>query len=143
MPRSKEYQKTWRERNADKIARNYQRFLDSQKNARRDRATWADAQLTRLKYKAKRLNLPFDLKAGDIVAPLRCPVLGVRLRYDATRGPHGPTIDRIIPKKGYTKKNVCVISALANAWKCDCTDANQLRRVADYIERATRKRYVK
>ena len=64
--------------------------------------------------------IPFSLKIEDIVIPEFCPILGIRLERGA--GSHGakdtsPTLDRIIPKRGYVKGNVHVISRRANMIK--------------------------
>ena len=45
------------------------------------------------------------------------------------------SFDRINPAKGYTKGNVRIISLRANRLKFDCVDPEELRRVANYIER--------
>lgn len=77
-------------------------------------------------YQAKRRseakNLPFDLKLEDIKIPEVCPLLGIQLKkdYEGNRD-HSPSLDRIIPEKGYTKDNVRVISDKANRMKSDIT----------------------
>lgn len=65
---------------------------------------------------------PFDLEPLDIVIPSVCPLLGVRLVTKNTEmRPNSPTLDRILPEKGYTKDNVWVISARANTIKNDAS----------------------
>jgi hypothetical protein len=74
------------------------------------------------KQRAKRFNLPFNLKPSDIIIPKRCPVLGIELKKaDIKMNDFSPTLDRIDPLKGYTKDNICVISNRANRIKSDGT----------------------
>lgn len=93
------------------------------------------------KARANKLGVPFDLKEGDLVFPEFCPVLGIKLEFG--RGKRGcrnhasPSMDRLIPEKGYTKENVRIISNRANYIKANATAAEH-RAVADYIERETR-----
>jgi hypothetical protein len=76
--------------------------------------------LNSARCRAKKAGLPFDLKPEDIVFPECCPVLGVRLERSVGKsGPNSPSLDRIIPEKGYVKGNVAVISYRANAMKQD------------------------
>ena len=84
--------------------------------------------LSRCKYRAKQAGLPFNLTKDDIAIPEFCPVLGIKLRQmsideEPKRGyhPSAPSLDRIIPKLGYVKGNVRVISARANLLKNDAT----------------------
>lgn len=84
--------------------------------------------LSRCKYRAKQSGLPFNLTKNDIVIPEFCPVLGIKIRQmsideEPKRGyhPNAPSLDRIVPKLGYVKGNVRVISARANLLKNDAT----------------------
>jgi hypothetical protein len=94
--------------------------------------------LTKLRYRAKRDGIPFDLEPSDFVLPTHCPVLGIPITFPAPPySPGLPTFDRSIPKLGYVKGNVTIISWRANTLKSDCIDAAELRKVADYIDRVT------
>lgn len=80
------------------------------------------------KQRARKRGVPFDLLPQDIVAPVRCPALGMVLDYDCTPGrgvggfsPNSPSLDRIVPARGYVKGNVAVISNRANILKRDQT----------------------
>lgn len=89
----------------------------------------------RAKSRARIKNLEFDLKPSDIKIPAKCPILEIDLI--ATKGKSGsfnnsPSLDRINPLKGYTKDNISVISALANAMKNNATK-EQLLKFADWI----------
>jgi hypothetical protein len=72
--------------------------------------------------RAKKQNIPFDLVPEDIVVPEICPVLGIPLiRQKGKRNNNTPSLDRIIPEKGYVKDNVRIISWRANRLKCDAS----------------------
>lgn len=93
------------------------------------------------KSRANLTGIPFNLELSDIVIPERCPVLGIELQA-SSRGKHGaspnsPSLDRIVPKLGYVKGNVRIISFRANAIKYNATAA-ELRLVADYAEKVER-----
>jgi len=92
--------------------------------------------LKNAKARAKNSNLDFDLEEADITVPQKCPVLGIDIAHYQTKEnrDHSVTLDRIDPKKGYTKKNTRIISYLANRIKSDCTDPIVFRKIADYIE---------
>jgi len=95
------------------------------------------------KSRAKKDNIPFNLTT-ELVQQLwpvggLCPILNLPLelrRGDRLKGPipMSPTLDRIIPEKGYTQGNVAIISARANTLKNDCTDPAIFRRLADWLE---------
>ena len=62
------------------------------------------------------------------MAPTNCPVLVVPMKVNKGKkgaGKYSPTIDRIIPEKGYVKANVVVMSKLANEIKSDSTSPNK------------------
>jgi len=77
----------------------------------------------RAKSRAKDKGLDFDLKKSDIIIPDSCPILGVPLVVHTGSGawPDSPSLDRILPEKGYTKGNVWVISQKANQMKGNAT----------------------
>ena len=78
--------------------------------------------LSKARCRAKKGNLPFDLELEDIKIPDICPLLGIKLSVG--RGghkPNSPTVDRIVPSKGYIKGNVWVISHRANTIKNNST----------------------
>ncbi len=94
------------------------------------------------KTRARALGVRFDLQAEDIVIPDRCPLLGIPLlvnRESWRKGPspNAPSLDRLIPGKGYVKGNVRVISFLANAMKTNATPEQLLefaKNVPFYVE---------
>lgn len=67
------------------------------------------------KKRAKLGNLPFNITKEDIVFGDFCPVFGTKFVYDANAHCSiSPSLDKIIPSKGYVKGNICVISFRAN-----------------------------
>lgn len=81
--------------------------------------------------RAIKLGLPFAIEPDDIIIPDQCPVLGIPL--DGRDRNHTPSLDRVIPQRGYTIENICVISFRANRMKGDATVA-ELLSVVNYIE---------
>jgi hypothetical protein len=78
--------------------------------------------LARAKSRAKKHNLPFNLELDDIVIPEKCPLLGIEIESTEVRNsPNNPSLDKIIPEKGYIKGNVWVISNRANTLKNDAS----------------------
>lgn len=90
------------------------------------------------RQRAKQNNIPFNLSAEDIVIPRLCPVLGCRLRHGKNKRPieQSPTLDRIVPSRGYVKGNVIVISSLANRIK-STANWRQILSVGMWLKRLT------
>lgn len=84
------------------------------------------------KARAKQQDVAFDLSPQDLTIPNVCPVLGILLERNNTRQNDGsPTIDRIIPRNGYVRGNVIVVSAKANRIKNNAT-VEEIQQVADF-----------
>lgn len=95
------------------------------------RALW----LTNIKVRAKKKGLPFDLTLEDLFFPDLCPVLGIPMVERSGKfNDNSPSIDRLIPEKGYVKGNVRIISYRANRIKCHAT-IDDLRLILAYMER--------
>jgi hypothetical protein len=79
--------------------------------------------LKRAQKRAVEKEILFDLCVDDIHIPEFCPILGIKLNVGKTQGPDdfSPSLDRIIPEKGYTKTNIKVISMRANRMKSNAT----------------------
>ena len=89
------------------------------------------------KSRALRKNLPFNITIEDVTIPNMCPVLGIPIvigqgKVDRSTPDNAPSLDRIVPAKGYTKGNVQVISKRANALKWDST-IEELEKVLAYM----------
>jgi hypothetical protein len=86
--------------------------------------------------RALQKGIPCTITIDDFEIPTHCPVLGIKL----ARGSHkvsqhsSPSLDRVIPSKGYVPGNIAVISTRANRLKCDCTSGAELRLVADWLD---------
>lgn len=94
--------------------------------------------LTFCKVNAKRQNVPFDLTLQDIKIPTLCPVFGVKLRRNAgKRDNWSPSVDRIIPEKGYVRNNIIIVSWRANFIKSDAT-IEELEALAIFYRRLTK-----
>ena len=79
--------------------------------------------LATVKCRAKREGIDFNLELKDIVIPEFCPLLGIKLCLDNTNEDvsSSPSVDKLIPSKGYTKGNVIVISHRANTIKSNAS----------------------
>lgn len=88
-----------------------------------------------IKSRARKNSIPFDLELEDVISPEVCPILGIPIfERHGKIGPmqNSPSVDRIIPEKGYVKGNIRVISQKANAMKQDCSE-KELIKFAEYI----------
>jgi hypothetical protein len=90
--------------------------------------------LARAKSRAKKNNLAFNIELDDIVIPETCPLLGIKIESTEERNsPNNPSLDKIIPEKGYIKGNVWVISNRANTLKNDAT-LQELKTLVENLE---------
>jgi hypothetical protein len=90
---------------------------------------------TSAKRRSKVKNIIFDIKYTDIVIPEFCPVLGIKLEcHKNIMQDNSPTLDRLIPRKGYTKENIRVISYKANSIKRDAS-AEELEKVYNWLKK--------
>ena len=89
------------------------RSLDGESNTPRHRLYKS------VKQRAKNKELPFDLTLDDIQIPEVCPILGIPLQHHTEPGcyDNSPSVDRKVPKLGYVRSNIWVISGLANRIK--------------------------
>lgn len=116
-----ERSRRWRERKAN----NPEHFRRLRAKYRRKNP--ARHMFLRCRKRAKQLGIKFTITEADIVIPRKCPVLGLSLVV-LTSGKRGgrwqdfsPTLDRVIPSRGYVPGNVWVISGRANRIKNDGT----------------------
>ena len=74
--------------------------------------------ISRAKFRAIEKAVPFNLTIEDIEFVDTCPILNIPLNWEGgPRVKNTPSLDRIIPEKGYVKGNVRIISNLANMMK--------------------------
>lgn len=105
------------------------------KNMRWAKENPVKRMLHQARSNAKRRGIPFLITEKDLVIPVLCPVLGLKLEFFAGfNAPQLPSIDRLRPELGYVPGNVRVISWRANRLKVDCVNPEELRAVAAYIE---------
>lgn len=108
--------------------------------AKRQRTIWY-----RLRRRSKALDLPFDLNPADIIIPPVCPALGIPLISSVGTGQRNdntPSVDRIVPSKGYVKGNILVISLRANRIKNNAT-LEELVKIAEYYHNLELARFPK
>jgi hypothetical protein len=89
------------------------------------RALWE-----RARRRARQAGVQFTIKPGDIAVPSVCPALGIRITIGKERSSGSPSLDRIIPTRGYVRGNVRVISDKANRLKSNLTPAELRKRAA-------------
>ena len=86
------------------------------------------------RLRARKAGIPFDITEDDIHIPTYCPVLGILMAHFGESRDNSPSLDRIIPKTGYVRNNIQVISMRANRIKADAT-LEELRAVLYWLER--------
>ena len=87
------------------------------------------------KKRAKEKGIEFSITRDDLTVPEFCPILGIRIEANERRWQDSsPSIDRIVPERGYVKENVQIISARANRIKNDAT-VDELERIAAYLRK--------
>lgn len=85
------------------------------------------------KTRAKKKNLPFTITLKDIFIPPYCPILGIPLLCCGPLSDYSPSLDRIIPKYGYIKNNIIVVSLRANRIKSDAT-IDELKKIYEFYK---------
>lgn len=74
------------------------------------------------KRRAKLKGIPFELTLEDLIIPETCPVLGYKLKINNESSKFdSPSLDKIVPEKGYVKGNVIIVSMKANQIKTNAT----------------------
>lgn len=119
--------RNWIERNPG-IRKKYYAAYDSQRNPRSN-------LLRASKDRARQNGIPHDITIEDIIIPENCPICGVSVAPCAgSRGGSStsPSLDKLIPLKGYVKGNVAVICKKCNSMKGDAS-VELLNRMINYI----------
>lgn len=113
------YMKEWRRKNKDRLKDHTAKMTKTYNESHPEQRIWS-----RVKHRAAKYGIPFDLDISDIVLPPVCPVFGKEFSQGNSPGPtrFSPSLDKINPELGYTKGNVQVISHLANSMKQDATE---------------------
>jgi len=90
--------------------------------------------------RAQQRGVPFGITEEDIKRAWpqdnKCPVLGYELKR-ATGQPawSSPSLDAVVPAKGYVPGNICIISHRANCLKRDCCDPHELELLGLWMHR--------
>lgn len=92
-----------------------------------------NAMYAAAKSRAKARNIEFTITHSDIVIPMHCPILGMKLSFDTVERDNSPSIDRIDNSKGYTPDNIQIISWRANYLKSSAT-LDELKLLAQFAE---------
>lgn len=90
------------------------------------------------KQRSKKSNIIFDIVQKDVndIYPIdgKCPILGITLVINVGKTKdNSPSLDRIIPDKGYIKENIVVISHKANRIKNNAT-LDELKKLVSFLE---------
>lgn len=130
----REYQKKYRSQETVK-KKNREQYLRRKeegaiKRPPRQKEMWYQA-----KYRSAKNNTPFDIEVDDVEMVDVCPILGIELDQKGNRESTS-SLDRIIPKLGYVKGNVRVISNKANRMKGDHT-LETAKALVRYLEEST------
>ena len=102
------------------------------KGSKRSKEQFLYSTLMGAKSRAKLKGIPFDILVSDIDIPDKCPVLGIPLLWGDRLTNSTPSIDRLIPEKGYVKGNCRVISMKANRLKNNASEED-LKAILSYI----------
>lgn len=112
-------------------------YLDLNKQDRKnnpEKHLWRAAR-----KRAKEKNIPFDISIEDINIPDICPILKFPLEVGSmSERYNSPSLDRIIPKLGYVKNNIKVISFKANTLKRDGS-IEDFEKIIEYIKKSNKK----
>ena len=86
------------------------------------------------KRRAAKFGIPFNISPDDFEIPTYCPVFGFKLEvghkgFNAS----SPSLDRKIPKLGYVKGNIQVISYRANELKRDAS-LDELKKLVAFLQ---------
>ena len=110
--KNQERSRVWKKDNRDLICETNFHWRKTEKGA-------ISEMLSQARKRAKKDNVPFNLTPEDIQIPELCPVLLKPLVRKVGKGPSpwSPSLDKIIPSKGYVVGNVMIMSHRANVMK--------------------------
>jgi hypothetical protein len=98
--------------------------------AKKDAADVARRLLRSVRTRARAQGIACTITEADITVPTHCPVL--RIPLNKTSRDNWPSVDRIVPRRGYVRGNVAVISMRANRLKSNMT-LDELFGLLDYM----------
>lgn len=134
--------KEWRENNKEKLSayeksdtrkKKNKEWREKKRSEDRFRFVWYAA-----KRRAKTNDTPFTISKQDIIDifPVdgKCPMLGIELQFNNKKSEdNSPSLDRIIPEKGYVPGNILLISYRANRIKNDAT-VEELESIVSFLK---------
>ena len=101
--------------------------------------------VTKTKERAKKKNLPHNIDKDYIQTIFpndsKCPALGIEMEIaDGNKSgkDNSPSLDRLVPEKGYVEGNVVWISLLANRIKNSAT-ADEIEKVYKWLKKEIKK----
>lgn len=86
------------------------------------------------KLRAASLGIPFDLTLNDLFIPDTCPIFNTPMFWSNKLTNDTPSLDRLLPEKGYVKDNVAFISMRANRIKSDAS-LDDLLKITEWMQR--------
>jgi hypothetical protein len=90
------------------------------------------------KVRAKKENLPFDLDAEELCKTIEsvCPITGLVINFSKIQNGSDdtPTLDRIVPERGYVNGNVKIISNRGN-WLKGNLNIEICENIINYLKR--------
>jgi len=93
--------------------------------------------LGKLKKRASFKKIPVTVDIDYLVSifpdDMKCPILKMEMKFGGERS-SSPSLDRLVPEKGYVQGNIAWVSLLANTVK-DQRTPKELRLIADWIEK--------
>jgi len=136
--------KQWREDNVEKVKDYRMQYHQEHKEEYRERyeLNIMKRKLNSAKDRAVKNNLSFNITEQDIkdVWPIdnKCPALDIEFIIGGhdTKNYNSPSLDRIIPSKGYVKGNIQIVSGLANNIMSNGTP-DEVIKVGQYFKKIT------
>jgi hypothetical protein len=126
--RVKEYSRLYYQDNLEKVKERRKLYYQNNPEKERERNkiyrqnNRKKEMIRHARLRAKEKQLPFDLQEEDIMVPQVCPVFGTPLQNgEKIMSSNSPSLDRIIPEKGYVKGNVIIVSEKVNRIKSNAT----------------------
>lgn len=86
------------------------------------------------RIRAQSLGVPFDLMLEGLSIPDVCPIFNTPMSWSNKITNDTPSLDRLIPEKGYVKDNVAFISMRANRIKSDAS-LDDLLKITKWMQR--------
>ena len=134
----RKFKNGWEDINSDRRLYKCTKCEETWQKNKRDKRPWWRLNIL-AKGRAKKQNLPFNITEQDIIEVWpkdnKCPILGTEFKSGKNNKDYLPTLDKIIPKKGYVKGNIAVISFRANQIKSDVTDIKVFKKMYDFYKK--------